>query len=70
MLGFCLNCEGIVASSSYIGKKKQNYAYRTTNVVDLIHRVKSNNKKEKRKTIIITAVAISALVLSGLIISR
>ena len=56
-------------SNDYITKRKQGPVYRTTNVVDLINRVKSNQKKEKRKTIIITAAAISALAVTGFIIS-
>ena len=56
-------------SHDYITKRKQGPVYRTTNVGDLINRVKSNQKKEKRKTIIITAAAISALAVTGFIIS-
>jgi len=41
----------------------------TVNVVDLIHRAKIKEKKEKRQNIIIAAVAVSALAVSGFIIS-
>ncbi len=38
-------------------------------VFDLINRVKSDEKKEKRNTILIAAGAVSALLVSGIIIS-
>ena len=56
-------------SNNYITKRKQDNVFRTTNVVDLINRVRSNQRKEKRNNIIITAAAISALAVTGLIIS-
>ena len=39
------------------------------NVVDLIKKAKFEEKKEKRQTIVIAAAAISALAISGLIIT-
>ena len=56
-------------SDNYIAEKKRGSGYRTTNVVNLINRAKLDQKKEKRKNIIISAAAISALVATGLIIS-
>ena len=51
--------------------KKRDYVYfrSSTNVVKLINQVKSNKKKEKINTILITAAATLTLVISGIIIS-
>lgn len=48
----------------------RNLLQKRTNIVDLIKRVKLEEKKEKRNTILIaTTAAISVLAVSGLIIS-
>ena len=39
------------------------------NVIDLMNKAKLEEKKEKRHNLVITAAAISALAISGLIIS-
>ena len=41
-----------------------------TNIVDLIRRSKLQQKKDKRQNVYIAAAAVSALVLSGFIISQ
>ena len=56
--------------NSLKNNKKETYIRRTTNVVDLINRVKVNERKEKRDNIIIAAVAISVLAVSGIIMSN
>ena len=56
--------------NSLKNNKKETYVRRTTNVVDLINRVKVNERKEKRDNIIIAAVAISVLAVSGIIMSN
>ena len=56
--------------NSLKNNKKETYVRRTTNVVDLINRVKVNDRKEKRDNIIIAAVAISVLAVSGIIMSN
>ena len=56
--------------NSLKNNKKETYIRRTTNVVDLINRVKVNDRKEKRGNIIIAAVAISVLAVSGIIMSN
>ena len=56
--------------NSLKNNKKETYIRRTTNVVDLINRVKVNDRKEKRDNIIIAAVAISVLAVSGIIMSN
>ena len=48
--------------------KKYNFK-KSMNVIDLINRVKSDEKKEKRNTLFIAAGAISVLVVSGVILS-
>ena len=58
-----------MALNNYTTKQKQDYVYRSTNIVELINRVKLNKKKEKINTIIIATVALSVLTLSALIIS-
>tara|TARA_Y100000590_G_C15513620_1_gene936385 strand:- start:206 stop:388 length:183 start_codon:yes stop_codon:yes gene_type:complete len=42
----------------------------TTNVVNLIKKVKIEEKKRKKQNVIIAAAAISALILSGIIITH
>jgi len=41
-----------------------------TNILDLIKKTKLEQKKEKRQTVYLTAAAISALAISGFIISQ
>ena len=53
----------------YLIRKKVNKETTRLNVVDLREKVKVEQKKEKRKNIIAAAAAISALAVSGLIIS-
>ena len=50
-------------------KTKKHGFNKSMHVYDLINRVKSDEKREKRNTVLIAAGAISALVVSGLIIS-
>tara|TARA_B100001123_G_C15265747_1_gene1008351 strand:- start:761 stop:940 length:180 start_codon:yes stop_codon:yes gene_type:complete len=58
-----------MASKVYIAAKKEKFVFRSINVLDLIKRNKLEEKREKKNTIIIAAAAISALAVSGLIIS-
>ena len=51
-------------------RKKQNDIYKPTNVLSLINQIKRDEKKEKRKTAVIAAAAISALAVSALIIAQ
>jgi hypothetical protein len=57
--------------TDYVTKMKSRGEYKSakTNIVDLINRVKLTRKKEKRNVMIVTAVAISALAATGLIIT-
>tara|TARA_B100001123_G_C14497561_1_gene704935 strand:- start:147 stop:326 length:180 start_codon:yes stop_codon:yes gene_type:complete len=50
-------------------KIKKHGFNKSMQVFDLINRVKSDEKKEKRNTILIAAGAVSALLVSGIIIS-
>ena len=58
-----------MATQDYIAQKSRDYARKTVNVVDLINLAKREEKKERRTTLVIAAVAISFLAVSGLIIS-
>jgi len=58
-----------MADYKYLIRKKVNKETTRLNVVDLREKVKVEQKKEKRKNIIAAAAAISALAVSGLIIS-
>jgi len=58
-----------MASKAYNTAKKEKFVFRSIDVLDLIKRNKLEEKKEKKNTIIIAAAAISALAVSGLIIS-
>tara|TARA_Y100000590_G_scaffold95525_1_gene108451 strand:- start:2400 stop:2576 length:177 start_codon:yes stop_codon:yes gene_type:complete len=49
---------------------KNKRAFRKTNVIDLIQKVKSEEKKEKVYTVIYAVAAVSAIAVSGLIISN
>jgi len=57
--------------TDYVTKMKSRGEYKSakTNIVDLINRVKLTRKKEKRNVMIATAAAISALAVTGLIIT-
>ena len=50
-------------------QKRELNIYKPTNISELIKRSKVDQKREKRKTILLTLAAISALTISGLIIS-
>ena len=58
-----------MADYKYLIRKRVNKETTRLNVVDLREKVKVEQKKEKRKNIIVAAAAISALAVSGLIIS-
>ena len=58
-----------MASNNYTGLRNGTRVYKPTNVVDLIKKAKDAEKKEKKKTLIVAAAAVSALAISGLIIS-
>ena len=58
-----------MADYKYLIRKKVNKETTRLNVVDLREKAKVEQKKEKRKNIIVAAAAISALAVSGLIIS-
>jgi len=50
-------------------QKRELNIYKPTNISELIKRSKVDQKREKRKTILLALAAISALTISGLIIS-
>ena len=52
-----------------LSQKRNGQSHKSINVMDLMQKAKFNEKKEKRNTIIVTAAAISALAVSGFIIS-
>ena len=62
-----------MASYRYLTTRKKNKAFHikgeNTNILHLIKEAKAEEKREKRKNIYIAAAAISALALSGFIIS-
>ena len=58
-----------MAEHKYLSEKKNNNQTSRLNVVDLLNKSKVEQNKEKRKNIIVAAAAISALAVSGLIIS-
>ena len=58
-----------MASKVYNTAKKEKFPFKSINVLELIKRNKLEEKKEKKNTIFIAAAAISALAVSGLIIS-
>ena len=58
-----------MAEYKYLSEKKNNNQTSRLNVVDLLNKSKIEQNKEKRKNIIVAAAAISALAVSGLIIS-
>ncbi len=58
-----------MALSNYLIEKNQKNNNKTINVIDLMNRAKSQEKKEKRTTLLITAAALSVLVVAGVVIS-
>ena len=58
-----------MASYKYLSSRKSHVTYNSVNVVDLVNRAKLEKNKEKKKTIMIAAAAISALAISGIVIS-
>ncbi len=58
-----------MALNKYLDKKSEPTITTETNVLKLILRSRLEEKQEKRKNIVIAAAAISALAISGLIIS-
>ena len=50
-------------------QKRELNIYKPTNISELIKRSKVDQKREKRKTILLALASISALTISGLIIS-
>ena len=58
-----------MSAYSDLSQKKNGRKHKSVNVMDLMQKAKFNEKKEKRNTIILTAAAISALAVSGFIIS-
>jgi len=58
-----------LAYYKYLFNKKSEESAKRMNVVKLIEKAKAEKAKEKRKNIIVVAAAISALAVSGLIIS-
>ena len=65
---------GLVSTNKFhnlkIKLKNDENIYKSTNVVDLIKKAKVEQKKDKRNTLYITVAAVSALAISGLIISN
>lgn len=55
--------------SNYLVEKNQKNNKKTINVIDLINKAKFQEKREKRNTFLITAAAISALAVTGIVIS-
>ena len=50
-------------------RSDRGHVRRSTNVVDLMNKAKSEAKKEKRHNLVVAVAAISALAISGFIIS-
>ena len=50
-------------------QEKRGYIRKSVNVVDLVKRAKFEEKKEKRRTLVIAAATLSAIAVSGFIIS-
>ena len=57
-----------MALSNYLIEKNQKNNNKTINVIDLMNRAKSQEKKEKRTTLLITAAALSVLAVTGVVI--
>ena len=58
-----------VLSDKYISSKTDGYIGKSVNVVDLINKVKVEEKKQKRFTIIVAIVSLSVVIISALVIS-
>ena len=58
-----------MSAYNHLSQKRNGQSHKSINVMDLMQKAKFNEKKEKRNTIIVTAAAISALAVSGFIIS-
>ena len=58
-----------MASYKYMLTKNRSDFRKSTNVVDLINRVKLEKRKEQKQTIVVATTAVSALVIAGIIIS-
>ena len=58
-----------MSAYNHLSQKRDGQRHKSINVMDLMQKAKFNEKKEKRNTIIVTAAAISALAVSGFIIS-
>ncbi len=56
-------------SDKYISSKTDGYIGKSVNVVDLINKVKVEEKKQKRFTIIVAIVSLSVVIISALVIS-
>ena len=58
-----------MSSRDYSTQKDVEDNRRSVNVIDLIRKAKFAEKKEKRQTAVIAAAALSALAISGLILT-
>ena len=58
-----------MSAYNHLSQKRNGQRHKSINVMDLMQKAKFNEKKEKRNTIIVTAAALSALAVSGFIIS-
>ena len=58
-----------MASYKYMLTKNRSDFRKSTNVLDLINRVKLEKRKELKQTIVVATTAVSALVIAGIIIS-
>ena len=58
-----------MSAYNHLSQKRNGQRHKSINVMDLMQKAKFNEKKEKRNTIIVAAAAISALAVSGFIIS-
>ena len=58
-----------MSAYSHLSQKKNERRHKSVDVMDLMQKAKFNEKREKRNTILVTAAAISALAVSGFIIS-
>ena len=58
-----------MASNYFSDSKTRLKANKTPNVIDLINKSKLEQKREKRQNIIIAAAAVSALAISGFLIT-
>ena len=58
-----------MASEVYFTRRKESPKMRTTDIVSLIKRIKVQEKRQRRNTMLYAAIAASVLAVSGLIIS-